>query len=176
MRHDRFQETSFDQTTCFLWTKDILICLHRTSVIILCIYSQIPLKLTNPNQLQLVWVGVDFIFPLNKKEGRNNPHLASIRRNDPSCLNFGDCLVSWGYLEIVWRASGGCLVGVWRVSGGCLEGVLRVSGRCLEDVCRVSMGCLNGNLVSQNWWCQDRSSHYRSSQDMPSLDRSSQDW
>ena len=63
---------------------------------------------------------------------RNNSHLASNRRNDPSCLNFGDYLV-----------------GVWRVSGMCLEGVLRVSGRCLEGVLivSVSMGSPNGNLV-----------------------------
>ena len=56
-------------------------------------------------QLQLVGVGVDFVFPL--EEGRrSNPHLAFSRRNDPTCLIFGDCLV-----------------GVWRVYGNCLEGV-----------------------------------------------------
>ena len=26
-------------------------------------------------------------------------------------------------MEIVWRVSGGCLVGVWRVSFVCLEGI-----------------------------------------------------
>ena len=79
-----------------------------------------------------------------EEEGRN-PHLASSRRIDPTCLNFGDCLVG------VWRVYGNCLEGVWQVSGGCLESVLRVSGRCLEGVWRVSMGCLNGNLVCQDW-------------------------
>ena len=42
-------------------------------------------------QLQLVGVGVDFVFPLEgrKEEGRKegrNPHLHFSRRNDPSCL------------------------------------------------------------------------------------------
>ena len=50
-----------------------------------------------------------------------------------------------------------------------------IFGDFLVGVWRVSMGCLNGNLVSQDWWCQDRSSHYRSSQDMPSPDGSSQE-
>ena len=54
-------------------------------------------------------------------------------------------------MEIVWRVSGGCLVGVWRVSGRCMEGVLGVSGRCLKGVWRVFMGFLNGDLVSQEW-------------------------
>ena len=71
-------------------------------------------------QLQLVGVGVDFVFPLEEEEGRN-PHLASSRRIDPTCLNFGDCLVG------VWRVYGNCLEGVWQVSGGCLVGVWRVS-------------------------------------------------
>ena len=62
-----------------------------------------------------------------KKEGRN-PHLASSRRNDLTCLNFGDNLVG------VWRVYGNCLEGVWQVSGGCLVGVLRVSGGCLEGM------------------------------------------
>ena len=43
--------------------------------------------------VKLLYVGVDFVFPRKKegrkKEGRNNPHLASSRRNDPTCLNFG---------------------------------------------------------------------------------------
>ena len=50
---------------------------------------QTPLQLANPTQLQLVGVGVDSVFPRKKKEGsrRNNLHLASGRRNDPTCLN-----------------------------------------------------------------------------------------
>ena len=58
--------------------------------------------------LQRLGVRVDFVFPQKKKkeEGRKIPHLAASRMNDPTCLNFGDCLV-----------------GVWRVFGNCLEGV-----------------------------------------------------
>ena len=68
-----------------------------------------------------------------EEEGRNeNPHLACTRRNDPLCLNFGECLVG------VWRFFENCLEAVWWVSERCLEGVLRVSGRCLEGVLRVS--------------------------------------
>ena len=70
----------------------------------------------------MVGVGVDFVFPW-KKEGRRrrkkkkNPHLASSRRIDPTCLNFGDCLV------VVWVVLGKCLEGVWHMSDGFLEGV-----------------------------------------------------
>ena len=56
-----------------------------------------------------------------RKEGRNNPHLAFSRRNDPTCLIFGDCLLG------VWRVYGNCLKGVWRVSGRCPLAVWRVS-------------------------------------------------
>ena len=55
-----------------------------------------------------------------QEEGRN-PHLASTTRNDPTCLNFADCLVG------VLRVLGNCLEGVWQVSDRCLKGVLRVS-------------------------------------------------
>ena len=79
--------------------------------------------------------------------------------------------LSWQCLVCVWRVNGNFLEGVWWVSFGYLDGVLKVSGRCLEGVWRVFMGCLNGNLVSLDWWCQDRLS-----QDMSSLDRASQDW
>ena len=92
--------------------------------------------------------GVDYLFPWKEEERRKkekNPHQAFSRGIDPTCLNFGDCLVG------VWRVYGNCLEGVWWVSGGCLEGVLRVSGRGLEGVWRVSMRCLNGNLVGQDW-------------------------
>ena len=133
-------------------------------------FCQTPLQLENPTQLQLVRVGVDFVFPQKKKEeGRRNPHLAFSRRNDPTCLTFGYCLVG------VWRVYGNCLEGVWRVSGGCLAGVLWLSGRCLKGVWRESMGCVNGILVNQDWWSQDRSSQDRSSQDRSSQDRSSYD-
>ena len=76
-------------------------------------------------QLQLVGLEVDFVFPLEEgmkeEERRKNPHLAFSRRNDPTCLNFSDCIV-----------------GVWRVYGNCLESVWRVSGRCPFAVWRVS--------------------------------------
>ena len=63
-------------------------------------FCQTPLQLANPTQLQLVGEGVDFVFQGKTEKGRKkeeeegrNPHLASSRRNDPTCLNFGDCLV-----------------------------------------------------------------------------------
>ena len=96
-----------------------------------------PLQLADPTQFELVGVGVDFVFQRKKnKEGRKkkNPHLASSKRNGPTCLNFGDCLVG------VWRVYGNCLAGVWWVSGGCLVGVWWVSGGCLEGAWRVSGG------------------------------------
>ena len=61
------------------------------------------------------------------QEGRrNNPHLASARRNDPSCLKSGVCPLS------VLRVSGRCLDGAWWVSGGCPVGVCKVSGGCFK--------------------------------------------
>ena len=42
-----------------------------------------------------------------------------VKLANPTCLNFGDCLVG------VWRVFGNCLESVWRVSVGCLKGVLR---------------------------------------------------
>ena len=81
-----------------------------------------------------------------EEEGRrSNPHLAFSRRNDPTGLIFGDCLVG------VWRVHGNCLAGVWQVNFGCLEGVLRVPGRRLKGVWKESMGCFNFILVSQDW-------------------------
>ena len=85
------------------------------------LFCQTPLQLENPTQLQLVGEGVDFVFPWKKKEGRNNPHLASSRRNAPTRLNFGD--LSCGHLEGVWKLSGGCLAGVCWLSEGCLKGL-----------------------------------------------------
>ena len=74
-----------------------------------------------PNSTSVDWSRSWLCFPKEeegkKKKKKNNPHLASNRRNDPTCLNFGDCLVG------VWRVSGNCLEGVWRVSGRCLKGV-----------------------------------------------------
>ena len=49
-------------------------------------YCQTPLRLANPTQLQLVGVGVDFVFLWKKEEEsrKKNPHLASSRRNGPT--------------------------------------------------------------------------------------------
>ena len=49
---------------------------------------QTPLQLVDPTQLQLVGIGADFVFSCHKK-GRNF-HLASSRRNDPTCLKGAD--------------------------------------------------------------------------------------
>ena len=51
-------------------------------------------------------------FPTEEEEGRIT-HIASSRRNYPTCLIFFDCL---GCLVGVWQASGGCTVAVWAVS------------------------------------------------------------
>ena len=86
-------------------------------------FCQTPLQLANPTQLQLVGVGVDFVFLRKEEEEGRNPHLASSRRNDPTCLNFGSYLVD---------VYGSCLEGVWWLSGVCLN--LRVSGGYLWNV------------------------------------------
>ena len=89
------------------------------------------------------------MFSHGRKEGRkkNNPHLASSRRNGPTWLNFGDCLE----VKVVYKLYGGCLVGVYWLSEVCLEGVWKVPGGCLEGVSRVSMGWPNFNLVILDW-------------------------
>ena len=88
-------------------------------------------KFADPTQLRLAGVGVDFVFLQEgiRREGRRrkNRNLALSRRNEPSCLNYGDCLV-----------------GVWKSFGKCLDGVRQVSGGCLEGVWRVCMGYPNG--------------------------------
>ena len=77
-------------------------------------FCQTPIKLADPTQLQFVGVGVDFVFPCHKKtkneEGRN-PHLSSIRGNDPKSV----LLVSDVCLDSVWVGSGLYPEGVWRV-------------------------------------------------------------
>ena len=108
-----------------------------------------------------------------RKEGRkkkNNPHLASSRRSDPTCLIFGDRRC--GCLKSVWKMSGGCLEGVLRLSGGGPKGVWRVYGMVLG----VRVSCREyQDWLSQNRLSQDRSSSDGSSQDRPSPDRSSKD-
>ena len=78
------------------------------------------------------------------RKKKNNPHLASSRRNDPTCLKFGDCLLG------VWKMLGNCLEGVWcwGVSGGYLEGVLWVSGGCFKGVCRADLEIILGFFAS----------------------------
>ena len=118
-----------------------------------------------------------------QQEGRrrNNPHLASARRNDPdpACLKFVDCPVS--FLRVSCRCLDGVrcfLVGVWKVSVGYLKSVWMLSGGCLKGVWRVSMGCVECLNLSQGQVrtlsSQDRSNQDRSNQDRPSQDRSSQ--
>ena len=102
--------------------------------IILSQFCQTPLQLANPTQLQLVWVGVDFVFPRkNNKNKKNNPHLASTTRNDPTCLKFGGCLKCvWILLEVSFE-------GVGRLSGWCTEGVCMIARGCLDGIWRVYM-------------------------------------
>ena len=64
------------------------------------------------SNLQLIGVGVDFIFP-KEEEGT----LTSNRSNTLTHLKFIECLVG------VWKVFGNCLEGVWWLSGGCLKGV-----------------------------------------------------
>ena len=45
-------------------------------------FCETPLRLADPTQLQLVGVGVDFVFPW--KEGSKNHHLGPSKRNDPT--------------------------------------------------------------------------------------------
>ena len=76
-------------------------------------------------------------FPVTRRKKKERiTHTSLSKRNDPTCLNFVDCLVD------VRRVYGNCLEGVWQVSGGCMEGVLRVSGQYLEGVLSASVGYL----------------------------------
>ena len=91
----------------------ILVGAENISMFIVKLHSNLQ------TQLNFSWLEKEltlFSHGRRKEEG-SNPHLAFSRRNDPTCLIFGDCLV-----------------GVWRVSGRCLKGVLRVSGGYLWDV------------------------------------------
>ena len=73
----------------------------------------------NSTELELVEVGVDFVFQCHKK------------KNPPPNLNLQNCTTGVFFGE-------GNSLGVWKVSGRCLEGVWKVSGRCLEGVLKVS--------------------------------------
>ena len=102
-------------------------------------FCQTPLQFEYPYSTSVGWSRSWLCFPTGrrkegKKNNNNNPHLASSRRNDPTCLKFDNCLVG------VWNVFGNCLEGVWRVSGGCLVGVKRLSVGYLEYglVCWVS--------------------------------------
>ena len=114
-------------------------------------FCQTPLQLANPTQLQLVGVGVDFVYPRKKKEGRR-------RKEPPPSFKQKECpyiselwCVSCGCLEGVWNLSGGCLAVVQWLSRGCLKSVWKVPGMCLKGVWRVSMGCPKGNLECKDW-------------------------
>ena len=56
---------------------------------------------------------------------RKNPHLASTRRNGPTCLKISNCplVARMVCVEGILSLSGGCLDGVWIVSWGSLIGV-----------------------------------------------------
>ena len=56
----------------------------------------------NPTKLELDGKGVDFIFPGKKKEGMNNPHLASTRNGEHG-IPVGVLRGSESCLECVWR-------------------------------------------------------------------------
>ena len=99
---------------------------------------------TNFKKLKLVGVGVGLCFHMSRKKTpstlqenpiHNNPHLASSRRNDLTCLNFGDCLMS-----------------VWKVFGHCLEGVMRVSGRAANSLGTWEPGSHEMYKLKQNVW------------------------
>ena len=79
----------------------------------------------NSTELELVRVGVDFVFQCHNKNKKKNPHLILIYRKGLQVYNLGRVTV--------W-VSRSCLEGVWKVSGRCLEIVWKVSGRCLEGV------------------------------------------
>ena len=66
------------------------------------VFVKLHSELADPSELQLDGEGGDFVFPCHNK----NPHLASTRKNGPTCLTFG-----------------GISVGVWKLSEFCLMGV-----------------------------------------------------
>ena len=70
-------------------------------------------ELADPSELRLDGEEVYFVFPCHNK----NPHLASTRKDGPTCLKFVGIPLG------VWKLSELCLVGVCRVSAGCLQGV-----------------------------------------------------
>ena len=79
----------------------------------------------NSTELELVGVGVDFVFQChNKKKKNKSPHLILIYRKSLQVYALGwvKVWVSRRSLEGVWMVSGRCLEGVWEVSGRCLEG------------------------------------------------------
>ena len=77
----------------------------------------------NSTELELVRVGVDFVFQCHNNKNNKNPHLILIYRKVLQVYNLGRVTV--------W-VSRSCLEGVWKVSGRCLEIVWKVFRRCLE--------------------------------------------
>ena len=66
----------------------------------------------NSTELELVEVGVDFVFQCHNKKNKN-PHLILLNRK--------------GLQVFIWRGwKGGCLECSWKASGGCREGVWNV--------------------------------------------------
>ena len=95
-------------------------------VIIFFINTSVDIVKLHPNlqtQLNFSWLEKELtVFSHGRKEeGITTPNLAFCRRNDPTCLNFADCVVG------VWKMHGNCLVVVWQVSYRCLAGVWQVS-------------------------------------------------
>ena len=85
-------EASENYQTQFQFASLSLICLNTD-------YCQTPL------QLQLVGVGVDFVFPCHKKKKEPTPIFY---------VSEGMTLLSCGCLKCVWKIPGGCLVDVWQ--------------------------------------------------------------
>ena len=98
----------------------------------------------NSTELELVRVGVDFVFQCHNNKNNKNPHLILIYRKVLQVYNLGRVTVwvSRSCLEGVWKMSGKCLEGVRKVSGWCPCCVQRLSRRCLEGVWKVSGWCM----------------------------------
>ena len=86
---------------------------------------QIPPQLTGPPQLQLVGVGIDFVFPKEESTYPWQPMQHIDGNMEPT---FSFYWREWPYMF------GNCVEGVSQVSGSCLVSVLRVSGGFLKSV------------------------------------------
>ena len=79
----------------------------------------------NSTELELVRVGVDFVFQCHKKKKNNNNKNPNLILPNRKGLLVGrvTAVVSRSSPEGVLEVSGMYLEGVWNVSGRCLEGV-----------------------------------------------------